>query len=352
MVKSEIGACFMRLNEYVVSRDDTIYHAWPDLVLTKGGKLICIFTECKNHLDRSLSRLMICESTDRGRTWSEKKPFTGYTENNSYYNNARITKLTDGSLVVLCDLIEGWEDKAGTVYMWKGDSEGENWIGPIETPGRGIVPDKLKELQSGRWLLACHHSNPVTEKLEEYLWYSDDRGETWSDRVLLASDIRYNLCEASILETKQGILVAFLRENSFKGMEGFKAISRDNGETWEGVFPTLLPGCHRPTAGYLQDGSIMVTYRYLQGGKIEMYKVTQNAFASFMSEETLLATKRNEQTVRTMPIDYDRSKVPDTGYTGWAQFDDGEIYVVNYIVDDAPKAQIRGYSFYPKDVVL
>ena len=42
----------------------------------------------------------------------------------------------------------------------------------------------------------------------------------------------------------------------------------------------------------------------------------------------------------------------DTGYTGGVQFDDGEIYVVNYIMDDADKAQIRGYSFYPTDMVL
>ena len=53
-----------------------------------------------------------------------------------------------------------------------------------------------------------------------------------------------------------------------------------------------------------------------------------------------------------MPLDYDRNAKPDTGYTGWVQFDDGEIYVVNYIKDDADKAYIRGYSFYPTDVML
>jgi sialidase-1 len=53
-----------------------------------------------------------------------------------------------------------------------------------------------------------------------------------------------------------------------------------------------------------------------------------------------------------MPVDYDRSPDSDTGYTGWVQFDDGEIYIVNYIMDDAPKAQIRGYSLKPSDIVL
>jgi len=34
------------------------------------------------------------------------------------------------------------------------------------------------------------------------------------------------------------------------------------------------------------------------------------------------------------------------------QYDDGEIYVVNYIVDDAPKAYIRGYAFREEDFGL
>ena len=53
-----------------------------------------------------------------------------------------------------------------------------------------------------------------------------------------------------------------------------------------------------------------------------------------------------------MPIDFDRSPVSDLGYSGWVQFEDGEIYIVNYIVDDAPKAQIRGYSLTENDFIL
>ena len=89
----------------------------------------------------------------------------------------------------------------------------------------------------------------------------------------------------------------------------------------------------------------MVTYRYIPSG-------TQNLFAAFMSRETIEATERRPQRVRIMPLDYDRNPSPDIGYTGWAQFADGEIYVVNYIKDDADKAYIRGYSFYPIDVCL
>ncbi|HPT86166.1 MAG TPA: exo-alpha-sialidase, partial [Bacillota bacterium] len=65
-----------------------------------------------------------------------------------------------------------------------------------------------------------------------------------------------------------------------------------------------------------------------------------------------LATERHEQSARIFPIDYDRSTVSDLGYTGWVQFDDGEVYVVNYLVDDAPKAYIRASAFYPEEFTI
>ena len=64
------------------------------------------------------------------------------------------------------------------------------------------------------------------------------------------------------------------------------------------------------------------------------------------------AETREEAATRILPIDFDRSPKADLGYSGWVQFDDGEIYVVTYIVDDAPKAQIRGYALQPGDFLL
>jgi hypothetical protein len=68
--------------------------------------------------------------------------------------------------------------------------------------------------------------------------------------------------------------------------------------------------------------------------------------------ESAKARERSEQWTRIMPVDFDRSPVSDLGYSGWVQFEDGEIYIVNYIVDDAPKGQIRGYSVREKDFIL
>ena len=66
--------------------------------------------------------------------------------------------------------------------------------------------------------------------------------------------------------------------------------------------------------------------------------------------DVVLAENRGESSARILPVDFDRSPKSDLGYSGWVQFADGEIYIVNYIVDDAwDKAQIRGYSLRMND---
>ncbi len=339
----------MSIQKFIVSKDDSIFEAWPDVVQTDSGKLICVFSECEHHGDRKNARIMITESVDRGRTWSEKKPLTEKGEKDNYFNCARISKLRDGKLAIICDKLSGFDkENTAVTYVWYGDEEGKTWSEPVILPFNGIVPDKLLQLKNGRLIISNHSRNEENDKLEQHLWYSDDNGKTWSDKIILASDPRYNLCEASIIECENNTLVAFLRENSFMGCDMMKAISYDNGETWNGVYKTPIVSGHRATAGFLTDGNVLVTYRFIPSGATYY----QNIFASLLYKEDLTKTERNEQKIRTMPIDYDRNCNPDTGYTSWTQFSNGEIYVVNYIKDDADKAYIKGYSFYPDDMVL
>ncbi|MBP3332820.1 MAG: exo-alpha-sialidase [Clostridia bacterium] len=333
------------IQKFIVSRDDSIYEAWPDITLTPSGKLICTFTECAHHGNRESSRIMITESLDRGRTWSQKKAFSEMSNAASYFNNSRVSVLADGRIAVVCDKVEGTKEYRSEIWVWLSEDDGNTWSEPTVYPFCGIVPDKLKQLRSGRIIIAAHHTSPETGKLEEYMWYSDDNMQTWSDRITVASDPRYNLCEASILECHDGTLVAFMRENSLDGIDCLKTISYDNGETWSEVYRSNLPGCHRPVSGFLPDGNVLISYRFFHGGARPYAFVCQNTFYAICDEASAKATNRWHQGYRIVPLDYDRSHFADTGYTGWVAFPDGEIYMVNYIVDDAPKAQIRGYSF-------
>ena len=84
-----------------------------------------------------------------------------------------------------------------------------------------------------------------------------------------------------------------------------------------------------------------------------MSRGAQNFFGAVADRESVLAESREESSVRIIPLDYDSSPKADLGYSGWIQFPDGEIYIVNYIVDDAlDKGQIRGYSLNPGEFII
>lgn len=341
----------MEIQKYVVSNDKTIYEAWPDIIQTESGKFICVFMECEHHCDRTNARITLRESFDQGCTWSEKRYLTEKAADTwLYYNCPRISRLADGRLAIVCDYITGGENSHSVIHLWFGDSEGITWTEPTILPFCGIVPDRLTQLKSGRILLSCHfdNHNTTSHKLEQYLWYSDDNCKTWSERVTVAADPHYNCCEASILECSDGTLVAFMRENSGVACDCLKAISHDSGASWEGVYKLALSGCHRPTTGFLKDGRILLTCRYHYGGK----RSDRNLLGAIFDEETAKATQRSEQEVMIFPIDFDRNKTPDGGYTGWTELENGDVYVVNYIMDDEPKAQIRGYRFNVNDILL
>ena len=339
----------MAIERFIVSKDDSVYEAWPDVVLTDSGKLISVFTECERHSDRNNSRIVYVESTDRGRTWSAKKPLTEICNFEDYYNCARISKLRDGRLAILCDKPKRTaetknECTSSEIHMWISENDGISFEKVAVYPFCGIVPDKLLELECGRLIIAAHFNGEPTGKLEQYLWYSDDGGKTWSDRVTVAASPEYNLCEVSLFECS-GKLVALMRENSGLGEDILMTVSEDLGESFSDIMHTPIVAGHRPTAGILADGRVLVTYRFIPS------RGAQNVFMSLITKEALLSGDRQTR-VRTMPLDYDRNPVPDIGYTGWVQFDDGEIYIVNYIKDDSKKAHIRGYSLRPEDIEL
>ena len=345
----------MNIEKFSISNDPAFYEAWPDLAQTKSGKLVCVFTECTHHNDRAYTRLMLTESTDEGRTWSAKRPLTEGTTGLPYsYNCARITALRDGRLVVIVDRVPAVGEKesfnAVNVLYFSSD-EGKTWSEAVETPQRGIVPDKLRELDTGRWIISAQYT--VKGHLTQFCRYSDDQGRTWSDEILMAHDKRYQLCEVSILPLGGGKLVAFMRENSGLGYDCIKTMSYDDGETWGPLVNFPLPGCHRPVAGCLRDGRIFITYRFMQGGKGWLGTWTQNFFAALTDEASALAVRRSDAWTRIIPVDYDRSPHSDLGYSGWVELADGSVYIVNYIVDDAiDKGQIRGYRLKLDDFLL
>jgi len=351
------------IERFRVSRDESIYEAFPDVALAPSGRLVCVFAECTHHHNRDYTRMMVCDSTDRGRTWSPKRPLTealrGDPRKDPFWDCPRVVCLSDGRLAAVTNRVarlagDGGGRSEESNWLQFSEDEGQTWTDRQATPVEGIVPDRLVELASGRWVLAAHTA-PETDGERAWqvrCWLSDDAGASWRGPITIAAKPPLQLCEPSVFELGGGELVCLMRENSRRGLDAFKCVSRDGGESWTGPVPFPLPGCHRPVGGLLDSGRVLVTYRFLPGGRGGLGWWTQNTFAALTDVESCLAEQRAEAGVRILPLDYDRSREADTGYTGWVQLDDGEIYVVNYLLDDAAKAWIRGYALRESDFVI
>jgi len=337
------------MQKFTVARNDNFYQAFPDVALF-GNTLYCVFTRTTHHGDRTDSRIMLTTSVDRGQSWSEPSVLLGQGDHaiqDGYFNCARIS-VVSGELAVVADRLYGREDENRMDNYILFSKDGETWSKPKSTGCCGIVPDKLLEYQ-GKLILSAHRKE--NGWLRQYLWFSEDCGETWGEQITLGSVDGLNLCEVSILPLGDD-LVAFMRENSGVGYDCQKSVSHDGGKTWGKVSCFPLPGCHRPVSGVLNSGNILITHRFMQGGKGWVGFWTQNFFAALTNKESALAEERNQCSTRIMPIDYDRSAVADIGYSGWVQFPDGEIVIIYYLVDDAPKGQIRGCSLYEHEFLI
>jgi len=199
----------------------------------------------------------------------------------------------------------------------------------------------------------------------------------------------------SIIRCPDGELVAYLREESGRRLPLQKMISKDQGASWEGPYDTLNTAAQgMPIAGLTRDGFVLTTGRYglpcswrvdmdattmqrrLDRRTIVIPRVpanedfvaritpspqvvftadevvmaagcsTAHTFAFLEPLESALEPDVRQQKGLLLPLDLDRNNLgADSGYTGWVETEPGRFLVVNYINDDAPMAQIRGYRF-------
>ena len=371
----------MTIRKVTVSRTDNVYELVPDLVRLPSGKLICVYRESDGHTVRKYSGIVMRASTDGGHTWSKRSPLVEARPDDRgvvlKWNCPRIQKMRGGRLLVLCDAFPSPPDERtdltnSHIVFWWSDDEGETWSEPQHTSVFGIMPDRMVELPSGAWLLATQarmqgHEYDRHGNLTQLAHCSEDGGKTWLGPYFIGQDDRYQLCEGSTVLLPDGELVCYMRENSGRNLPGFKSFSSDEGQSWEGVCETPLSGCHRPVAGLLPSGKMLVTYRYRQAGSNGNFHAAQqsaestwvekgyvsywarNVFAYLETIESAKARDLDQQGGVILPLDHDRSPRSDGGYTGWVALHDGTIFCVNYIVDDAPMAQIRGYWFDESD---
>lgn len=394
-----------------VSRNDHLYECFPDIARTPDGTLVCIYRECMMHAPFPFSRIAVRRSLDGGKTWLDRdiivecvaradivdanRPWlaedalAGYEETRSRItedwrtgssiNCPRLACLADGTLFLIADIAtvkDVNEVRSGQGFtwnnrVWRSKDGNVTWEGgEVARLPKGLAPS-VTQLRSGDIMvgLSFHQGRHETQ----FVCRSCDGGHTWADPIYIPDPDDRNFSEGSFVELDDGVILGILR--TAPGGLGYKVLSKDGGKSWRGPFETHLRGLDgRPKAGLLASGEIAVTYRCdIPNDFLAMHVMSQDAarlegVGDMIERKPMpedipgrLAADKGEARLqymtsyypgRTLILDCDRSVHRDCGYSGWVQMPSGDIFVVDYINDDAPLAQIRGYLVNRSDYLL
>jgi len=360
------GGALAAIEKLTVSRDDTVYEAFADIAQSNGA-LVVTYRESMMHSPYPFSRVVVRRSIDGGNTWLAKQVLIekDATAGQGRLNCSRIAALRDGTLLLVVDYYpDGATELKGMeaigILLFRSTDSGKTWTGPVDTGVRGAIVPSLKQLTNGHLLMGLTRlvapDGTLANRREEQLVYrSRDGGTSWEgpSAVPQHPTIALNLNEGDFAEMDDGAVVLYMREDK-EGFTGWKSVSRDGGKSWSAPFRSHMRSvCGRPSVGRLRSGEVAVTYRTCTAvsAALALYVETP-AEAVRSTERDRNNYKTDFYAGRSALIDNDRSVYPDTGYSGWVQLPGGEMYVVNYIVDDAPRAQIRGYLVSRKDWFL
>jgi hypothetical protein len=244
-----------------VARKPDAHHAFTDVAQAGPRNLVAVWSN-KSH-SGGTGGVSVALSDDLGRTWRE-----GPLVHPGKVDCPRIQRLRDGTLLILCDVLEraGFVD----VVLYESHDGGLSWGNPrrmlAQKPASNGLgqPTRVVEMPDGSWLVGTSGfgGSPmeVTAALHLEFHRSTDRGQTWQALSTLDAFPPHQADESSIVPLADGRLAVFAREWRYDGLPGLKAFSRDQGRTWEAQeLPFSVTG--RVCAGLLADGRAMATFR-------------------------------------------------------------------------------------------
>ena len=395
------------MQRFTVSRDDRYHEAWPSICLAANGTLVCCYAEADRHGGGAVPSAVVRSSDDEGATWSEPiivdtlmdRPASGY------FMCRSIIRLRDDSLLLAVDWnktesiagpserwyahrglpwnwsfdpanaplgacrigrASGTSDRApygrrgwaksdaagagfgalGEAWLYRSRDHGRTWSGPERT-GCLTTSLNLKQIGDGTLFLAGAHFRTAGSYEAQVLYRSGDAGRTWSEAVTVVEDRHFLCAEGDLVEMPDGTLVMYIRSDDNPARTGMKAISGDGGRSWDGPYAAgYWPIIGRVNAGVLSSGEVLVVHRV--GGFAPQHwfgYFIEDQAAALARTPNLPAARRNPPATVWGMIDNDASPHADHGYGDWVELPDGDVYVVNYLVDDAPidRPQIRGY---------
>ena len=355
------------IEHVTIARDDDVYEGFPDVCMLPGERLLCIYRESDAHV-ASTSRIMLIESHDRGRTWTNQRQFEvrrSFADDKSVWINTRIARLSDGRLVINYDAFvypdsiasHGAAHGASQAYLACqtflsfSEDEGKTWTERHLIEAEGIVGDRLLVVRDDLWLLAIpHFMGRFPDAFRVEVARSHDGGRTWPISSLAAEEEGFQHDEPSLLVLPDGRLLMVMRENVHTNRPSHYVISEDEGWTWSAPRPTPFYG-DRPSAGLLQSGRLLVAYRNVEPAPDETITIVGRNPGTWAWLGDLSGLTGTGGESRFLELEYDPcvDMLGDYGYSAWVQFEDGEIFCTYHHREKAPQSYIRGCWFREED---
>lgn len=280
----------------IVYEDSTFYAAFPSIVRRPDGELLVafrraperrVFGEGVSHTDAN-SYLVLVRSRDEGRSWT-REPELIYAHPFGGSQDPCMVQLRDGK--ILCTSYAWaplWTNTFAKLkqpmsrhgafaflggFVLRSSDGARSWEVMTPPPTRGevkhdifgnLIPaynrGALCEGKDGRlfWVTASSSSN-APGHTSVHLLISADQGKTWNYSCPVAADPKIQFNEASLYETPDGELVAFVRTAAFNDHTVI-ARSTDGGKsfTWKDAG---FKG-HPHHALRLPDGRVLLVYGY------------------------------------------------------------------------------------------
>lgn len=246
--------------QVIVDREPGQYLGHPTTVLLEDNRtMIAVYP--KGH---GRGAIVMKRSTDGGLTWSERLP----TPDNWATSKEvpTIYRMADPQGVRRLIMFSGLYP----IRMAVSEDDGKSWtpLEPIGDFGGVVAMADVVRLKDGRYMAAFHDDGRFLRGAGErtsfkvYKALSADGGLTWSEPEVVTQHPTAHLCEPGIVRSPDGKQLAMLlRENSRK-LNSFVTFSDDEGETWSEPrqLPAALTG-DRHQALYAPDGRLVVSFR-------------------------------------------------------------------------------------------
>ncbi|NUR71059.1 MAG: hypothetical protein HOU81_09575 [Hamadaea sp.] len=236
---------------------------FPDLVALADGRLLCAYRESTGHV-RADGRIMLVESADEGRSWSEPRVVADGKYDD---RDPKLVQLRDGTVLVSYFILDWHPDGTftclGTSVM-RSEDGGETWSDPVVAGGDELLwavsHGAAVELPDGDLLLPVYGVDPRqgTGLDSAFAVRSSHGGRTWAAEtaVPLGISTEFHFREPTLTVLPSGEVVALLRTSV---EHAYLARSADGGRTWTAPVETDLPASSHHVL-LLADGALLIAY--------------------------------------------------------------------------------------------